>query len=262
MCAYSLAIKAPAACLAANARGRTPVDAAVACEQGEARSPRAPVVSTREPPHPAQPPARPGAALEKRGRVRRLSGRAARAQVLNAMLLACAGDGGGEAVAALGVLLDAGAVADTWAPNGSSVRARPAAPVRAGGCAAPGAQGPRRSAVRARSEARAWARLRISGAGALARGRAGAAAKAGRPGGRSGGAQALMLAASVDCVRAVDILLEKGATLELQARRPPGAAQARLGRVGLGIPYHAGRRMRRGVRERRGARRTRWAARR
>jgi hypothetical protein len=35
-----------------------------------------------------------------------------------------------------------------------------------------------------------------------------------------------MLAASVDCVRAVDILLEKGATLELQARRPPDAARA------------------------------------
>lgn len=31
-------------------------------------------------------------------------------------------------------------------------------------------------------------------------------------------AQALMLAASVDCVLAVEVLLEKGATLELQAR--------------------------------------------
>ena len=30
--------------------------------------------------------------------------------------------------------------------------------------------------------------------------------------------QALMLAASVDCVAAVEVLLEKGATLELQAR--------------------------------------------
>lgn len=37
MSAYSLATKAPGACLAANARGQTPVDAAVACEQGEAR---------------------------------------------------------------------------------------------------------------------------------------------------------------------------------------------------------------------------------
>lgn len=46
-------------------------------------------------------------------------------QVLNAMLLACAGDGASEAVAAMHALLDAGAVADTWAPNGSSVRFRP-----------------------------------------------------------------------------------------------------------------------------------------
>ncbi|KAK9846313.1 hypothetical protein WJX81_001373 [Elliptochloris bilobata] len=75
MVAYSLAMKRPSMCLAANTRGRTPVDAAVACEQGE---------------------------------------------VLNAMLLACAGDGGDVAVAAMRALLDAGAVADTWAPNGSS----------------------------------------------------------------------------------------------------------------------------------------------
>ena len=45
-------------------------------------------------------------------------------QVLNAMLLACAGDGSDGAVAAMRALLEAGAVADTWAPNGSSVRAR------------------------------------------------------------------------------------------------------------------------------------------
>ena len=46
--------------------------------------------------------------------------------------------------------------------------------------------------------------------------------------------QALMLAASVDCVAAVDVLLKKGATLELQARSPacdiargcPGFAEA------------------------------------
>ena len=44
-------------------------------------------------------------------------------QVLNAMLLACAGDGSDGAVAAMRALLEAGAVADTWAPNGSSVRA-------------------------------------------------------------------------------------------------------------------------------------------
>jgi hypothetical protein len=62
MCAYTLAIKAPAACLAANARGRTPVDAAVACEQGEARSPRAPVPCSRAPvSYSASGPARRGA---------------------------------------------------------------------------------------------------------------------------------------------------------------------------------------------------------
>ena len=42
--------------------------------------------------------------------------------MLNAMLLACAGDGSDSAVAAMRALLEAGAVADTWAPNGSSVR--------------------------------------------------------------------------------------------------------------------------------------------
>ena len=183
MCAYSLAIKAPAACLAANARGRTPVDAAVACEQGEARSPRAPVVSTREPPHPAQPPARPGAALEKRGRVRRLSGRAARAQVLNAMLLACAGDGGGEAVAALRVLLDAGAVADTWAPNGSSVRARPGAPARPGLCCVCGVTGIAPCGGGRASEGRAARRARGRRAGADAGGLGGLRARRRHPAG-------------------------------------------------------------------------------
>lgn len=48
--------------------------------------------------------------------------------MLNAMLLACAGDGASEAVAAMHALLDAGAVADTWAPNGSSVRPSRALP--------------------------------------------------------------------------------------------------------------------------------------
>ena len=48
-------------------------------------------------------------------------------QVLNAMLLACASDhNNGDkkpsvALRAMGKLLEAGAVADTWAPNGSSV---------------------------------------------------------------------------------------------------------------------------------------------
>lgn len=43
-----------------------------------------------------------------------------RGEVLNAMLLACAGDGSPVAVKAMGRLLSQGAVPDTWAPNGSS----------------------------------------------------------------------------------------------------------------------------------------------
>lgn len=44
-------------------------------------------------------------------------------QVLNAMLLACAGINSAEALKSITALLKAGAVPDTWAPNGSSVRA-------------------------------------------------------------------------------------------------------------------------------------------
>ena len=43
-------------------------------------------------------------------------------QVLNAMLLGCAGEQGEEPVQALSAALAGGAVPDTWAPNGSSVR--------------------------------------------------------------------------------------------------------------------------------------------
>lgn len=43
-------------------------------------------------------------------------------QVLNALLLACSGHGGEQALAAMEQLLTRGAVPDTWAPNGSSVR--------------------------------------------------------------------------------------------------------------------------------------------
>ncbi|WIA18218.1 hypothetical protein OEZ85_009690 [Tetradesmus obliquus] len=44
-----------------------------------------------------------------------------RGEVLNALLLACAGEGSSAtAVAAMRALLAAGAVPDTWAPNGSS----------------------------------------------------------------------------------------------------------------------------------------------
>lgn len=41
-------------------------------------------------------------------------------QLLNAMLLACSGHGSGDALASMRALLGAGAVCDTWAPNGSS----------------------------------------------------------------------------------------------------------------------------------------------
>ncbi len=43
-----------------------------------------------------------------------------RGEVLNAMLLACAGEGSAAAVSAMSKLLKEGAVPDTWAPNGSS----------------------------------------------------------------------------------------------------------------------------------------------
>lgn len=50
-----------------------------------------------------------------------LAATSARGEVLNALLLACAGEGKSTvAVAALRALLAAGAVPDTWAPNGSS----------------------------------------------------------------------------------------------------------------------------------------------
>eukprot|EP00878_Enallax_costatus_P008107 GHUV01008478.1.p1 GENE.GHUV01008478.1~~GHUV01008478.1.p1 ORF type:complete len:356 (+),score=151.08 GHUV01008478.1:628-1695(+) len=50
-----------------------------------------------------------------------LAASAARGEVLNALLLACAGEGkSAVAVAAMRALLVAGAVPDTWAPNGSS----------------------------------------------------------------------------------------------------------------------------------------------
>lgn len=71
----------------------------------------------------------------------------ARGEVLNAMLLACAGSGARAAPRVMRELLGAGAVPDTWAPNGSS---------------------------------------------------------------------ALMLAAAADAVAAVDVLLEAGASVELQ----------------------------------------------
>ncbi len=38
------------------------------------------------------------------------------------MLLACAGISSEEALKSISALLEAGAVPDTWAPNGSSVR--------------------------------------------------------------------------------------------------------------------------------------------
>jgi ankyrin repeat protein len=67
--------------------------------------------------------ARPDAPLARNARGQRACDVAAacgRGEVLNAMLLGCAGDGGAAAVAAMRELLAAGAVPDTWAPNGSS----------------------------------------------------------------------------------------------------------------------------------------------
>lgn len=43
-------------------------------------------------------------------------------QVLNALLLACSGQVGSDALSSMAQLLQQGAVCDTWAPNGSSVR--------------------------------------------------------------------------------------------------------------------------------------------
>lgn len=81
MATYQVCCAAPATTLAMNAKAQTPVDLAAAGERSE---------------------------------------------VLNAMLLACAGAGGGEPAVAAAVLtamrivLERGAVCDTWAPNGSS----------------------------------------------------------------------------------------------------------------------------------------------
>lgn len=58
-----------------------------------------------------------------------------RGEVLNAMLLACAGSGSAEALAAMRRLLAAGAVCDTWAPNGSSALMLAAGADSSEGCA-------------------------------------------------------------------------------------------------------------------------------
>ena len=65
----------------------------------------------------------PAACLERDGSGRtpiQLAAAGDRGEVLNAMLLACAAHASPEALAAMRGLLEAGAVCDTWAPNGSS----------------------------------------------------------------------------------------------------------------------------------------------
>ena len=103
-------------------------------------------------------------------------------QVLNAMLLACASIKSDESMASITLLLCTGAVPDTWAPNGSSVRGPATCPCCSysgwsTSCAWTGILGDK------------WLLLST---------------------------QALMLAAAVDSVDAVAILLKNGATVELQ----------------------------------------------
>lgn len=109
---------------------------------------------------------------------------ACRLQVLNAMLLACSGDATAVAVEAMRYLLKEGAVPDTWAPNGSSVShlsAHFTTAFRLSACC---------SEVGKTPLLRACLYL----------------------------LQALMLAASVDGVAAIKLLLKHGATIELQVR--------------------------------------------
>ncbi len=104
-------------------------------------------------------------------------------QVLNAMLLACASISSEEAVTSMARLLQAGAVPDTWAPNGSSVCAG-TPPL----CFGKNQHGVQLTGKRRRHE-RPLMMLLV---------------------------QALMLAASVDCTEGLSLLIEHGATIELQ----------------------------------------------
>lgn len=92
------------------------------------------------------------------------------------MLLACSGDATSIAVEAMQFLLQEGAVPDTWAPNGSSVS--------------------HTNPPKALLQCSAYQHHRVCSPYLLL--------------------QALMLAASVDGVAAMKLLLKHGATIELQ----------------------------------------------
>lgn len=160
MVAYQLASKQPAACLEPDGKQRTPIQLAVAADKGEVRAPRSccsgcnqhSTSGPRNASLPFQPPWS-GVPTCCTPPMERLQcsvthpSAVATLQVLNAMLLACAGHATATSLAATRKLLAAGAVPDTWAPSGSS---------------------------------------------------------------------SLMLAASVDCAEGVALLLDHGASLELQ----------------------------------------------
>ena len=118
MCAYQLAAADPSVCLARNAKQQTPIQLAAASEKGEVRRSQGAACGL----HCAAlhwrtaqvQPGRPGCASRRALFLGRLP------QVLNAMLLAAAGHASAEALEAVRGLLAAGAVPDTWAPNGSS----------------------------------------------------------------------------------------------------------------------------------------------
>ena len=98
------------------------------------------------------------------------------------MLLACSGDASTVAVEAMQYLLQEGAVPDTWAPNGSSVS-----------CCGTWIY----QALKHRHVLCACCFLLCTEIACL---------------------QALMLAASVDGIAAIQLLLKHGATIELQVR--------------------------------------------
>lgn len=104
-------------------------------------------------------------------------------QVLNAMLLACASISSDEAVTSMARLLQAGAVPDTWAPNGSSVCAW-TLPLLFGEY-----QHGMHLTGKRRTPKLPLTMILL---------------------------QALMLAASVDCTEGLCLLIEHGATIELQ----------------------------------------------
>lgn len=119
MVAYQLAAKLPAACLEQDGKQQTPIQLASAADKGEVRTSW--LVSSLL-----------GGPVRLRSVARRTThhwcgmapshrfAHVATLQVLNAMLLACAGHSTPAALSATRTLLAAGAVCDTWAPNGSS----------------------------------------------------------------------------------------------------------------------------------------------